>query len=128
MDQVFGMDLTKTIIDPEARVLVTGASGFIGARVVASLLEHGIRRVRCFTRPSSDFHAVEELQAQFRSNVEIDVIRGNLLSREDCLKATAGISVIYHLAIGGGGKSYPDAFLNAVVATRNLLEASRQHG
>jgi nucleoside-diphosphate-sugar epimerase len=33
--------------------------------------------------------------------------------------------VIYHLAAGRGEKFYPDAFLNSVVTTRNLLEAVR---
>jgi nucleoside-diphosphate-sugar epimerase len=34
------------------------------------------------------------------------------------------VAVIYHFAAGRGEKSYPDAFLNSVVTTRNLLEAS----
>ena len=32
--------------------------------------------------------------------------------------------MIYHLAAGIGEKSYPDAFMNSVVTTRNLLDAS----
>jgi len=56
------------------------------------------------------------------------VIRGNLLSREDCAAATAGVAVIFHLAAGTGDKSFPDAFMNTVVTTRNLLEASLEHG
>ncbi len=36
--------------------------------------------------------------------------------------------VIFHLAAGTGEKSFPDAFLNSVVATRNLLEASLRFG
>jgi nucleoside-diphosphate-sugar epimerase len=35
--------------------------------------------------------------------------------------------VIFHLAAGRGEKSFPDAFMNSVVATRNLLEASARH-
>jgi nucleoside-diphosphate-sugar epimerase len=38
--------------------------------------------------------------------------------------AVQGAAVIFHLATGGG-KSYPDAFMNSVVTTRNLIEASR---
>jgi nucleoside-diphosphate-sugar epimerase len=56
------------------------------------------------------------------------VIRGNLLSREDCAAATAGVAVIFHLAAGTGDKSFPDAFMNTVVTTRNLLEASLEYG
>ena len=54
----------------------------------------------------------------------MEVIRGNLLSREDCITATRGVAVIFHLAAGRGEKSFPDAFINSVVTTRNLLEAS----
>jgi nucleoside-diphosphate-sugar epimerase len=58
----------------------------------------------------------------------VKTIRGNLLSPEDCLRVTEGVQVIYHLAAGRGEKSYPDAFLNSVVTTRNLLDACRRHG
>ena len=42
------------IVDPGQPVLVTGANGFIGTRVVKTLLDYGFRRVRCFVRPSSN--------------------------------------------------------------------------
>jgi nucleoside-diphosphate-sugar epimerase len=37
------------------------------------------------------------------------------------------VAVIFHLAAGSGEKSFPVAFLNSVVTTHNLLEASLQH-
>jgi nucleoside-diphosphate-sugar epimerase len=52
------------------------------------------------------------------------VIKGNLLSRADCEAACKDVAVVFHLAAGIGEKSFPDAFVNSVVATRNLLEAS----
>ena len=52
----------------------------------------------------------------------MEIVQGNLLSRDDCMIAAKGASVIYHLA-AGIGKSYPDCFLNSVVTTRNLLDA-----
>jgi len=55
------------------------------------------------------------------------VTKGNLLSREDCVAATKDVAVIFHLAAGRGEKSFPDAFMNSVVTTRNLLEASLRH-
>lgn len=56
------------------------------------------------------------------------VVKGNLLSRQDCEAVTKDVTLIYHLAAGTGEKSYPDAYMNSVVATRNLLEASLKHG
>lgn len=113
------------IITPEDRVLITGAAGFIGARVVNSLLNRGLRNLVCFTRPSSD---VEELKRIIGHHglKEIELFRGNLLSRKDCESACRGVKVILHLAAGTGEKSFPDAFMNSVVTTRNLLDASIQ--
>jgi nucleoside-diphosphate-sugar epimerase len=49
------------------------------------------------------------------------------MSREDCATATKDVAVIFHLAAGSGEKSFPDAFANSVLTTRNLLEASLGH-
>jgi nucleoside-diphosphate-sugar epimerase len=57
----------------------------------------------------------------------IEVLKGNLLSREDCEAASKDVAVIFHLAAGTGEKCFPDAFMNSVVTTRNLLEASLQY-
>ena len=114
------------IIGPDDPILVTGAAGFIGSRVVKNLLDRGFRNLRCFTRPSSK---VSRLEA-FRDGPDdsrVEVVTGNLLSREDCAAATKDVAVIFHLAAGKGEKSFPDAFMNSVVTTRNLLEASVQH-
>jgi nucleoside-diphosphate-sugar epimerase len=56
----------------------------------------------------------------------IEVFRGNLLSREDCMAAVENASMVLHLAAGRGEKFYPDAFMNSVVTTRNLLDACIQ--
>ena len=104
------------LITFDDQILVTGASGFIGTRVVASLLEHGFRRVRCFTRHSSDLATIETLARRYGGRAQVEVIKGNLLSRKDCVNATADVSVIFHLAVGSGGRSYPDAFMKPVTA------------
>jgi nucleoside-diphosphate-sugar epimerase len=114
------------IITSDDPILVTGASGFIGTRVLGSLLAHGFRKVRCLVRPSRDRKEIEALIRRHHATALPEVITGNLLSREDCLRATQDVAVIYHLAVGAGGRSFPDAFLNAVVTTRNLVEASLQ--
>ena len=42
------------MVGPDDRILVTGAAGFIGSRVVECLLQRGFRNVRCFARPAAD--------------------------------------------------------------------------
>lgn len=111
------------IIRSDDRVLVTGAAGFIGAHVVANLLDRGFRNVACFVRPSSDLSKLDSIVRRHSYPVNIDIIKGNLLSRADCNTACQNASVVFHLAAGTGEKSFPDAFMNSVVTTRNLLDA-----
>jgi nucleoside-diphosphate-sugar epimerase len=116
-----------SIVGQDDRILVTGATGFIGSRLVANLLERGFRNIRCFARPSSAAVQVDSLSGSAGATGRVEVIKGNLLSREDCHAATKDVAVIYHLAAGRGEKSFPDAFMNSVVTTRNLLDAGMQH-
>jgi nucleoside-diphosphate-sugar epimerase len=116
------------IIGPDDRILVTGASGFIGSRVLQNLLDRGLRNIVCLVRPSSDLSEIEAMIERRQPDARIDVRKGNLLSRADCEAAARDVAVIYHLAAGTGEKSFPDAFLNSVVATRNLIEASLRFG
>ncbi len=115
------------IIGSDDLILVTGATGFIGSRLVSCLLDLGFRRLRCFVRPCASSKRIEALSALDPDGERIQVVRGNLLVRDDCNAAAEGAAVIFHLAAGRGEKSFPDAFANSVVTTRNLMEASLRH-
>jgi nucleoside-diphosphate-sugar epimerase len=110
------------IVDMNEPMLITGANGFIGSRVVEALLSHGFTNLRCFVRPSGNLAAMNKSIESF-NNATVEVVEGNLLSVEDCKQATRGISVIFHLA-AGIGKSFPGSYMNTVVTTRNLLDAA----
>src|SRR5690349_7837767 len=112
------------IVGLDEQILVTGAGGFIGARVVKRLLEHGFRRIRCFVRPSGDATRLREVVRSFAAGpASVEIVEGNLLSRADCEIAVARASVIFHLA-AGVEKSFAGCFMNSVLATRNLLDAA----
>jgi nucleoside-diphosphate-sugar epimerase len=111
------------IINKTDLILITGAGGFVGSKVVEKLLTYGFKKLRCLVRSSRNLSKLEQLASEASANVEF--IQGNLLSREDCLQAVKGVSVIYHLA-AGVEKSFPGCFLNSVVTTRNLLDAAIQ--
>jgi len=111
----------EQIIGLDEGILVTGANGFIGSRVVRMLLSQGFSRVRCLTRPTSSSKSIERAIEGFSSD-KVEIIRGNLLSRQDCATAVQGVSLVYHLA-AGTDKTFPGCFLNSVVTTRNLLDA-----
>ena len=111
------------LVKPEDPVLVTGAAGFIGSRVVWSLCERGFRNLVCFGRPSGKLASLAEIAKDY-PDAQMQFITGNLLSPRDCEAASKDAKLIIHLAAGAGEKSFPDAFMNSVVTTRNLLDAS----
>jgi nucleoside-diphosphate-sugar epimerase len=128
MKEALTTNRDEFIVGLDDLILVTGATGFIGTKVVENLLHRGYRNLRCFSRPWTDSGRLEYLASQGESGSHVEVFRGNLQSREDCLAATRDARVIVHLAAGRGEKSVPDAFMNTVVTTRNLLDAAVAHG
>lgn len=113
-----------SIIESDDLILVTGATGFLGPKLVETLAEYGFTRIRCLVRSSSNVVKLTQLASRY-NGLALEIIRGNLLNVEDCRRAALGVSAVYHLAAGTGEKSYASAFLNSVVTTRNLLEALR---
>jgi nucleoside-diphosphate-sugar epimerase len=109
------------------RILVTGSNGFIGVRVVETLLGYGFRNLRCFVRPSSQLERLKEALSQFPSGKAVELVSGDLVSRDDCRKAAEGVSIIFHLA-AGIDKSFAGAFMNSALATRNLVDAFLEWG
>ena len=118
---------SEYIASPGDRILVTGSNGFIGSRVVEKLLEYGFANLRCFIRPSSRLPRLKEVLDRLPAGRKVELVIGDLLSRDDCRKAAEGVSIIYHLA-AGMEKSFAGAFMNSALATRNLMDAFLQFG
>jgi nucleoside-diphosphate-sugar epimerase/glycosyltransferase involved in cell wall biosynthesis len=100
-------------------VLVTGSSGFLGVAVVERLLAHGVGRIRCLARPSSDTTHLEALASMHRGRV--DVMVGNLHSAADTRRALIDVETVYHLASGMRGTP-AGIFMDTVVASKRLLD------
>lgn len=118
---------TGYLAQPSDRILVTGANGFIGAKVVEVLLGYGFCNLRCFIRPSSRLERLRKVLGPFAAAKNIEFLSGDLLSSDDCRRAADGVSVIYHLA-AGIEKSFAGAFMNSALATRNLMDAFMKSG
>jgi nucleoside-diphosphate-sugar epimerase len=117
----------RYLVQPGDRILVTGANGFIGAKVVERLLDYGFCNLRCFIRPSSRLERLSNVLGAFPAAKNVELVRGDLLSCNDCARAAEGVSMIYHLA-AGFEKSFAGAFMNSALATRNLMDAFVKSG
>jgi nucleoside-diphosphate-sugar epimerase len=113
------------IVGTDELILITGANSFIGLKVVETLLSYGFKNLRCFVRSANGLTSLRQSHAAF-CDARMQIVQGNLLSREDCDKISEGVSVIYHLA-AGTEKTFPGCVLNSVVTTRNLLDATLHH-
>ena len=106
----------RTYVSDSSRVvLVTGAAGFIGCRVVAALLGEGCERVRCFVRPTSRLDRLSGVIAQHDAAERVEVVAGDLMSPQDCRRAAEGIEIVLHLA-AGFDKSFAGAFMNSAIS------------
>jgi len=110
------------IVKSEDSILVTGANGFIGSKVVETLLSYGFKNIRCFVRPSGDLGRLTKIINTLGKD-KTEVVYGNLLSVDDCKTASSGAKVIFHLAVGIE-KTFAGCFMNSVITTRNLLDST----
>lgn len=109
------------------RILITGSNGFIGVKVVETLLEYGFSNLRCCVRTSSRLERLKEMLGRFPAGKNVELVAGDLVSRDDCREAAEGVSIVYHLA-AGMEKSFAGAFMNSALATRNLMDAFLEFG
>ncbi len=105
-------------------VLVTGASGFIGARLVRSLVERG-ERVKAFVRAGSSLKMLEDLPHD-RCRIAV----GDIMVSHTVYRALSECDRMYHVA--SNFKMWdprPERILQpAIDGTRATLEAARRRG
>jgi nucleoside-diphosphate-sugar epimerase len=126
VDRPLMPSIANSIVTQDETILTTGANGFVGSKVVETLLSRGFSRVRCFVRPSGDLRRLQDVIKRF-PQAEVELVYGNLLSPADCVRAVSGAAVVLHMA-AGIEKSFAGCFMNSVVTTRNLLEAASKEG
>ena len=98
-------------------VLVTGATGYIGGRLVPVLEAAGVR-LRCLARQPAALAS--------RVSPTTEVVAGDLFDRASLDRALAGIDVAYYLVHSMG--AHGDYLEKDRVAARNFGNAARQAG
>lgn len=97
------------------RVLVTGATGFIGRRLVQKLCARDKEDVRVLVR---NLH-----KAAFLKELPVEVVYGDLTKDEDVARAMEGIDVVYHLGAAMSG-TWDDYQEGTIRGTARLAEAA----
>ena len=110
------------------KILVTGASGFVGSHLVEKLLQKGYS-VKCFIRYNSkyDIGFLNEIDTQLFN--ELEIIRGDLRDYHAIKDAMKCIDIVFHL---GALIAIPYSFMNPkdvidtnVLGTLNILNSTR---
>jgi len=102
------------------RILVTGASGFLGRHIVRACIEDGLT-VRVFQRSCSDLSALE--------NLPIETARGEITDQIAVREALTGCRGVFHVA---GMVSFNPADRDALIktnvyGTRAVMTAALEH-
>jgi uncharacterized protein YbjT (DUF2867 family) len=100
------------------RILLTGATGYIGGRLAPLLADAG-HDVRCLSRSPEKLRDVPWAS-------QVEVVRGDVLSSADVARATEGVDLVYYLvhSIGSG----PDFETQDRLAARNVADAAAANG
>jgi predicted dehydrogenase/nucleoside-diphosphate-sugar epimerase len=103
---------------PPARVLVTGASGFLGRALLKRLRGEG-EVVRVLARRPS---------AQLESEPGVQVVYGDLGDPEAVDRAISGVELVYHLGATMKGRGWPEFEGGTVRGTANVVQSCLRHG
>jgi len=101
---------------PPMKVLVTGATGFLGGRLAKRLVVDG-HEVRALVRRSSATSALDAL------NVELAL--GDLCDASSVSAAVDGVDIVVHA--GAGTRGTAEDSEATIEGTRNILEGCRKH-
>jgi UDP-N-acetylglucosamine 4,6-dehydratase/5-epimerase len=106
-------------------VLVTGAAGTVGRRLVQRVLDAGPRVVRAF---DSHEHGLFRLQQAHRDRRDLRLLLGDIRDRERLQRAIAGVDLVFHAAalkhVGIGEYNPFEIVQTNLVGLQNVIAAA----
>ena len=110
-----------------APVTVTGGAGYVGSLVVRLLLEQGDQ-----VRVLDNFLFGSEALSELDTNPSLEIVRGDIRSRDDWDRVLSGSKAVIHLAglVGDPACGLDPELTKAVnlESTRTLVDAARAQG
>ena len=100
-------------LEPGSTVLVTGATGFIGGRLVERLIQQGDVQVRCIVRDSSHTARVGQLP--------VELLPMDLSNTDGMHRAVNGVDYVFHCAYDWRSRR------QNINGLRNIVEACATH-
>ena len=101
------------------RILLTGASGFLGSHIAEQLDQQGAE-VRALVRPTSDTRFLDGLE-------HVTLVTGAMSDKDSLLAATEGVDGIIHAAGLVKAKEPADFYATNEQGTANLLDAAKRN-
>lgn len=107
---------------PEDRVLIFGATGFVGSRLVPELLKNNVK-MRLFVRDKAKVSGIAA------DSKDVEIFEGDLISGKGLKEALHGIQTAYYLVHSMGGKSILETSKYAEkdkIAANNFVSAANE--
>ncbi len=105
------------------RILVTGATGFIGSRIVKRLLADGQYKIRCMTRNPENIYELFNVSGNL-----IEAVKADASNYSELVEALKGVDVAFYLihSMEGSSKKWQEFSKRDRIAAENFAKAASE--
>jgi len=98
----------------DSKILITGATGFIGSNLVRVLLNKGYKNITCLVLPQDNIEPIKDFN--------VNIVYGDITNKDSLYKVLKDIEVIIHLAAVVGSDDYEVNNKVNYIGTKNIIE------